>query len=966
MNLRHLGTLVPLLALAAIADTLAQQHPSTPAALMHDVIRELEENGRDVNSEVYPSLLYVGLSDDAPLGDTNELLAALSNGGITIVRLSSFGSHAPAVDLELSVGSSTLSGRLRAEARLARYLVVQYTEDIPPSFASKVLQKNRLVRLAEPVPIATVLGGATPSEPNDPRIPEQGQLAYIRAEQAWQVHAGDSSVIIGIVDAGVTQTNEDLRGNIAPNNGETGLDDNSNPRESNGVDDDENGYVDDAFGVNLITNDGRGGGDTKNGEHGTQVSGYAAADTDNGIGIAGIANQCRFYPMKAATFNRISIIGGFDGLLYAARAGFKVVNLSWGQPVRSEVEEELIQIVVEDFDVAVVGAGGNLNELVQFYPAGYRHVLGVGGVDQLSNVITTWGEHLDVVALAGLTTSGENEYFDLSSASSYATPIASGVVALARSKWPALSARGAIAHVRNQAVNVDNFNLGRVGFVGRGRLDALNVVSNDPMNGPGIQVDSVWVLDATGNRTKGLQPGESGEIRIAITNVLGDAEGLSFSLATYTADSSSVLLSTSPVVVGDLAAGASWSSEIGIPVSVTRPGTGLLPVRIDFTATGYQSYDYESIPVQQTYFVLNGSGLSVTMTTSARIGGDFGPSGIVGEGLMFNGINQLYEGGIIVSIDENAPLDNLRGTSQFSQNSDFVPIDPSRFQVPVLVAVEERTEGDDLPRIEIGSKGELLEEFPGLFRLRFYVHNVSGQRIDSVRFAWFGDWDLDLASGQQRVSQVDNSSLPAHLFPSAGLVESGLLSTLVVAVETGPRSTGDSVSSIFYANDNSGNPINILDGFSEEEKMRTVSNGSGSRRAGPADVSLTSGLVFAGLEPGGIDSVTLIFQFSSGGAASALERLIQYKESIYGLGAVDLSDLPERTIHVDGDLILISGEDILEVEIIDVLGRRVIEGETPKSKSKWFVDFSNLPSGRYFLLVRTPQGTEGAPIHIRR
>ncbi len=965
MKFRHLSRILPLLVLTPLFVARAQPRPTTPASLIYEIVREVEESGGGVTGNLYPSMLYVRLSDDAPIEDEQELRERLSTSGISVGRIASFGSNGSSPDYAFSSGMTFQSKRQRAESRLARILVVEYLDDVPPSLASSILSRDPMVLLAEPVPVATIFGGATPAEPDDPSIPDQGQLRYIRAEEAWRVHAGDSSVVIGIVDAGVTQAHEDLRDNIAPNYGELGPDDNGDPKESNGVDDDENGYVDDAFGVNLISNDGRSGGDTKNGEHGTQVSGYAAADTDNGIGIAGISNQCRFYPLKAAAFNKISIIGGFDGLLYAARAGYRVVNLSWGQPVKSEIEEEIVRIVVEDFDVAVVAAGGNLNEMVQFYPAGYRYVLGVGGVDQLSNLITTWGEHLDVVALAGLTTSGENDYFDLSSASSYATPIASGVVALARSKWPQLSGRGAVQHVRNQAENVDNFNFGRKGFVGRGRVDALNVVSNDPMLGPGIQIDSIWVVNAAGKRSDGLIPGESGAIRIALTNVLGDAEELEFSVASYGEDSSTITLSTSPVLVGDLASGSSWSTETGIPVTVIKPGTGMLPLRIDFNAKDYQSYDYESIPIHQTYFVLEGSDLKVSLTTSARVGGDFGPAGVVGEGLEFIGINQLYEGGIILSIDDGGPLDNLRGTSQVSQNNDFRPTDPAEFPLPVLVTVEERTDGGEPPRVEIGSRAEFIEDHPGLLRLRYYVRNVSDETFDSVRFAWFGDWDLDFASGGQRVSFVEDPALPAELFASVGVVESGLLSTLLVAVETGRRAPEDQIVPIFFANNNAGDPYNILDGFSEEEKLRTVSNGIGNRESGPGDISLSSGLVFTDLGPGEIDSVAIIFQFSTDGTAGALERLIRYKEAVYGVGDVLLADGEEISIVLDGTLLRVRGANVSSIEIVDLLGRRSLSSRPGDEGSRSVLSLENLPSGHYILLVRTESGIEEAPLYIR-
>ena len=160
----------------------------------------------------------------------------------------------------------------------------------------------------------------------------------MNALEAWKVWSGDSSVVVGVIDAGITAKHEDLWDNIAVNWGEAGLDNEGKEKASNGIDDDNNGYVDDWKGVNLVYQlDGTEPGNTENGEHGTQVSGYVGATTDNDRGIAGIANQCRFFPVKAARRGSSSIMSGYEGIIYCAQQGFKVINCSWGStPFRKQ------------------------------------------------------------------------------------------------------------------------------------------------------------------------------------------------------------------------------------------------------------------------------------------------------------------------------------------------------------------------------------------------------------------------------------------------------------------------------------------------------------------------------------------------------------------------------------------------------------------------------------------------------
>ena len=931
-----------------------------PGSVIHEA---LDGNRFDPEqtAQFYPGVLYLKLAEPLLPGRTEDVLARLQASGLEIRQISSFGRPDLLFSETLQLSATRESYSSHPEYALSLYATLSYSDAVSPQAASLLLQDLPIVKIAEPVPVATLLG-SSPEAPNDPRLSEQKQIEYIRAERAWAVHPGDSGTIIAIIDAGMTASHEDLFGNIRYNPGESGLDDNGQEKSSNGVDDDGNGYVDDWSGVNLVPTDGRDGGSTVNGEHGTQVCGYAAADTDNGVGIAGIANQCRFFPMKAAPYNGINIVSGMDGLLYAARAGHKVANLSWGQSTRSEIEQEIIDVVVNDYDLAVVAAGGNIIEQVAHYPAGYRGVLGVGGVDEFSTLITTWGEHLDVVALSGLTTSGTNEYFDLSSASSYATPIVSGVVALARSKWPTLPARAILQHVRYVSVDHEFANLGKEGFVGRGRVDALNAVSVDPMSHPGLVVDSVWLVDVNGDRVDGLTTGESGHLKFAITNLLGPASNTVVELDLYTRDSLDVEIGTARFEVGALESGGVYIPETGVPMTVVRPGSRALPLRFNFSASDYTEYEYERVNVQRTYTVLSGEELSVTITTSGRLGGDFTSAGIVGEGLLFQGIGQSYEGGVMLAVDEEKVLDNLRSTSQTRQNNDLLPIDPAEFPEPVLAAVRDQLEEPDYTGVSVGYTGEIVQDHPGIFRLGIAVRNESDRPFDSLRVAYFSDWDIDGLSGSQRVRRVTYPELPEHIFPVTGIVESGLLTTLLVAVEHGRRSPGDRATPLFFALNNGGDPLVIYDEFSDEEKYTILSNGIGNESAGPADVSLAVGTVFENLESEEIERFWILYVFSSDGESGAREKLESYKNATYGTGSVATGDEGGVTISPNPAVtrdILVSAEEIEAVRLVDLRGTVLLDQRFSAPVRSWNLETSGVPSGTYQLVV-TARGRERA------
>lgn len=100
--------------------------------------------------------------------------------------------------------------------------------------------------------------------------------ADINAEAAWRQTTGDPSVVVAVVDGGIDIHHEDLQESIWINKNEI---------PDNGIDDDNNGYVDDVYGYNF-TEDNALITPTR---HATHVAGIIAARNNNGKGISSIA-----------------------------------------------------------------------------------------------------------------------------------------------------------------------------------------------------------------------------------------------------------------------------------------------------------------------------------------------------------------------------------------------------------------------------------------------------------------------------------------------------------------------------------------------------------------------------------------------------------------------------------------------------------------------------------------------------
>jgi subtilisin family serine protease len=168
----------------------------------------------------------------------------------------------------------------------------------------------RSVRIAMAGLAATALA-VLPTAPahasNDPGFKNQWSLARIGAEKAWSRTTG-AGVRIGIVDTGVDLDHEDLAGRVVESTSCVGS--GGDTAKCKGSAQDDQG-------------------------HGTHVAGIAAADKDNGKGIAGVAPDAQLVVAKVlgseGTGQGSDVIGGIK---WVVDHGAKVVNLSLGDPVQ--------------------------------------------------------------------------------------------------------------------------------------------------------------------------------------------------------------------------------------------------------------------------------------------------------------------------------------------------------------------------------------------------------------------------------------------------------------------------------------------------------------------------------------------------------------------------------------------------------------------------------------------------------
>ena len=281
--------------------------------------------------------------------------------------------------------------------------------------------------------------------PNDPRYEEQWNLPLIDMPRAWAIEKGSSDVTIAIVDGGIDYTHQDLAAKIWRNTGEI---------PDNDIDDDQNGYIDDIRGWDFTDAPNVAAeGDSVVGDndpidesgHGTHVAGIAAADVDNGLGVAGVAWNCTLMALRAGASNgagtNLQDDDSSAAIVYAVDNGARIINMSWGSHRNSFVIRDAIDYAHARGALLVAAAGNERTQDV-IYPAGYRKVIAVAATDQNKQRFyqSNFGASIDIGAPGNviLSTQIGNRYRRLTG-TSMATPHVSGVAALILSKRPNLT-----------------------------------------------------------------------------------------------------------------------------------------------------------------------------------------------------------------------------------------------------------------------------------------------------------------------------------------------------------------------------------------------------------------------------------------------------------------------------------------------------------------------------------------------
>ncbi len=451
-------------------------------------------------------------------------------------------------------------------AALRRTYYARYSADDDPKDVAKALMDVPGVTYAEthgvPVLANRLIMPDVIVEPGDSLFSDQTYLRHMRLPEAWDIVKGEDGnppVVIAIVDLGGDWRHEDLLANVWTN---------ANEIPGNGIDDDNNGFIDDVHGVNLFNRD-----DTDNdpytpggNPHGTHVAGAASAVTDNSAGVAGAAWNAQLMHVNSLR----------AGILYAAANGADIINASFVIPWLDDSFRTEVQVLdlATDMGALVVAAAANDGRNIDgftYYPATHPRVLTVGATERDSRIkagFSNYGKRVDVFApgVDIITTVPEGEYTLSVDGTSYASPLVSGVAALVKTRYPDISPDALREQIRLSSENMDAENPGYAGLLGRGYVNAEAALKTPVL--PAIRVKRWSWTDADGDRM--ITPGEEVTITATVVNYLTDARQLSVGL-TAAESYPYIDITTAEQTVGHLARGDSTEVTLRFTVAPDAP-----------------------------------------------------------------------------------------------------------------------------------------------------------------------------------------------------------------------------------------------------------------------------------------------------------------------------------------------------------------------------------------------------------
>jgi thermitase len=339
--------------------------------------------------------------------------------------------HGAGASAALSLGQTSQTYRVRVRDTVDLKHLTQQLSATPGIVFAEPNNAHRALRL-----------------PGDPAVRQQWALRNIQAFEAWDITTG-GDITIAFLDTGVSDSHPDLKGRVL------------------------DGY--DFYNNDPDANDDEG--------HGTYTAGVAAAEGDNGEGIAGVCWSCKVLPVKV-----LGSRGQGDdatiaaGIRWAADQGARIISMSLGGDEDTQVLRDAVTYASQRGALLIAASGNGQSEgNAPNYPAAYPEVLAVSATDG-SDVVTgfsTYGDFVDISApgvgvWSTVWDSERGNTYAAGNGTSAAAPYVAGAAALVLTLRPDLNA-AQIADILTRSSD-DRGAPGKDPQNGNGRLNLFHAV----------------------------------------------------------------------------------------------------------------------------------------------------------------------------------------------------------------------------------------------------------------------------------------------------------------------------------------------------------------------------------------------------------------------------------------------------------------------------------------------------------
>lgn len=851
---------------------------------------------------------------------------------------------------------------LSAEDRLTRSVIVRYAGPILPTTMARQVLKHPNVVVAEPYYVAQVQG-----VPNDPLFAQQAAMATMKVAAAWDLHPGDPNVVIAISDNGVDQTHEDIAGSLWTNTGET---------PNNMVDDDGNGAIDDYQGYNFAwQDDGTQPGNTTNNRsagHGTKVAGIAGATVNNSKGMAGVAGRCKIFPMKTARADGGGIVYGYQSLIYAAQQGFKVVNCSWGllKPA-SPVDQAVIDYCLAN-DLVVIASAGNHGSGITGdgwdslnYPSSYDGVIGVGETtsSDVATGSTGLGKNAMVMAPGrnALSTVSGGGYSTDTEGTSFAAPMAAGIAALIRSKYPDLNPRQVGSLLRRTADDISAKNSG-LGDMIPGRVNAQRALATDPASTAALRVEETVITHTDGTPADRFKDGDTLLFSVSLINDLAATGAMTYTLSVSDENSWSVSLVNDAATSDPIASG---STRLVGPFTIVVNSFTDLPCIFDLRMADDAAYDDHALiyvmpsPIMSTmsnvslvYSVGDDGtfGYSSSLTSRQGIGFNWKPT----QALISPSGFLLSEGGTRALKAYN----NLTNTSDFTAEKRFILPDRERG-----VMSDANVSASKKIGVRIAQRFTFPSADAAATVISVNIENTNASDLTDLAAGYFLDWDIGYA-GQSNTTRSAPEALPtsfremgaAQLFARDGVPAVVVCAAVSAELSFEPQSAGMML----------GQYIDDDDGITDADVVMLLSSGESIQTTQTGDACGVSGMRFPGVTaPGQVRSFMIVIGVGATEeeATTLVRETIEDPSSVAENAGGQFRIVPNPT----SDRVEIMGlEEPFGWTIVDMMGTVVNGGRVDTPMPLSHIDVTLLPTGRYQLMITNNHGVRSTPLIIVR